>query len=103
MKKHTIPAALAALSLAAVLASCSETVPEAGPASIVVATDLHYTGQAVEDGGALFQQVVEYGDGRQLDYIRPITDAFFGRGISSKTGCAGAHRRYFSERRKGKP
>ncbi|WP_418666802.1 metallophosphoesterase family protein [Allofournierella sp.] len=84
MKKHTIPAALAALSLAAVLASCGETVPEAGPASIVVATDLHYTGQAVEDGGALFQQVVEYGDGRQLDYIRPITDAFLAEVLAQK-------------------
>ncbi|WP_418455288.1 metallophosphoesterase [Allofournierella sp.] len=84
MKKHTIPAALAALGLAAVLASCGETVPEAGPASIVVATDLHYTGQAIEDGGALFQQVVEYGDGRQLDYIRPITDAFLAEVLAEK-------------------
>lgn len=84
MKKHTIPAALAALSLAAVLASCGKAVPEAGPASIVAASDLHYVGQAVEDGGALFRRAVEYGDGRQLDYIRPITDAFLAEVLAQK-------------------
>lgn len=84
MKKYRLPAALAALFLALLTAGCAPPVPEAGPAAIAVASDLHYVGQAVEDGGALFRQMVEYGDGRQLDQIRPITDAFLAEVLAQK-------------------
>ena len=73
--KKTLCLALAAL-LAAALPGCGQKVPPAAPVTIAVASDLHYVGQAIEDGGELFTRVVEEGDGRQLDYIRPITDAF---------------------------
>lgn len=74
--KKTLAAALAALLAAAALSGCGRKVPPAAPATLAVASDLHYVGEAIEDGGELFTRVVEEGDGRQLDYIRPITDAF---------------------------
>lgn len=69
-------AACLAVCLGLGLAACQsgETAP-AGPVTIAVASDLHYVGTEIENGGELFRQAVEYGDGRQLDYIRPITDA----------------------------
>ena len=74
--KKTLAAALAALLAAAAFSGCGRKVPPAAPATLAVASDLHYVGEAIEDGGELFTRVVEEGDGRQLDYIRPITDAF---------------------------
>ena len=75
MKKN-FAAALAALLAAAALSGCGRQVPPAAPVTVAVASDLHYVGEAIEDGGELFTRVVEEGDGRQLNYIRPITDAF---------------------------
>ena len=74
--KKTLAAALAALLAAAAFSGCGRETPPAAPATLAVASDLHYVGEAIEDGGELFTRVVEEGDGRQLDYIRPITDAF---------------------------
>ena len=74
--KKTLAAALAALLAAAAVCGCGRKTPPAAPATLAVASDLHYVGRAIEDGGELFTRVVEEGDGRQLDYIRPITDAF---------------------------
>ena len=74
--KKTLAAALAALLAAAAFSGCGRKTPPAAPATLAVASDLHYVGEAIEDGGELFTRVVEEGDGRQLDYIRPITDAF---------------------------
>ena len=75
MKKR-FAAALAALLALGELAGCGRKVPPAAPVTLAVASDLHYVGEAIEDGGELFTRVVKEGDGRQLDYIRPITDAF---------------------------
>lgn len=82
MKKQTLCLALAAL--AALLAGCGKAPAPSAPVTLAVASDLHYVGEAISDNGALFEQVVEYGDGRQLDYIRPITDAFLAEVLAQK-------------------
>ena len=55
-------AALAALLAAAALSGCGRKVPPAAPATLAVASDLHYVGEAIEDGGELFTRVVEEGE-----------------------------------------
>lgn len=83
MKKR-FAAALAALLALGVMAGCGRKVPPAAPVTLAVASDLHYVGEAIEDGGELFTRVVKEGDGRQLDYIRPITDAFLAQVVQDK-------------------
>ena len=73
--KKTLCLALAAL-LTAALWGCGRELPPAAPVTLAVASDIHFVGSEIGDGGEAFRQVVEQGDGRQLDYIRPITDAF---------------------------
>lgn len=82
--KKIFAAALAALLAAAALSGCGRQVPPAAPVTLAVASDLHYVGEAIEDGGELFTRVVEEGDGRQLNYIRPITDAFLAEVVKDK-------------------
>lgn len=83
--KKTLGLALAALLAAAALSGCGgREVPPAAPVTLAVASDLHYVGQAIEDGGELFTRVVQEGDGRQLDYIRPITDAFLAEVVEER-------------------
>lgn len=82
--KKTFAAALASLLAAAALSGCGRQVPPAAPVTLAVASDLHYVGEAIEDGGELFTRVVEEGDGRQLNYIRPITDAFLAEVVKDK-------------------
>ena len=82
--KKIFAAALAALLAAAALSGCGREIPPAAPVTLAVASDLHYVGEAIEDGGELFTRVVEEGDGRQLNYIRPITDAFLAEVVKDK-------------------
>ena len=82
--KKTFAVVLAALLAAAALSGCGRQVPPAAPVTVAVASDLHYVGEAIEDGGELFTRVVEEGDGRQLNYIRPITDAFLAEVVKDK-------------------
>jgi len=44
--------------------------------TIFVATDIHYLAKSLIDNGQAFTKYVEEGDGRQLNYIGEITDAF---------------------------
>ena len=83
MKKN-FAVVLAVLLAAAALSGCGREVPPAAPVTVAVASDLHYVGEAIEDGGELFTRVVEEGDGRQLNYIRPITDAFLAEVVKDK-------------------
>lgn len=83
--KKTLAACLAALLAAALSACGGREVPPAAPVTLAVASDLHYVGKAIEDGGELFTRAVEEeGDGRQLNYIRPITDAFLAEVVKDK-------------------
>lgn len=44
--------------------------------TLYVATDLHYLSQSLTDHEEAFKTFVESGDGKQLDYIEEILDAF---------------------------
>lgn len=52
--------------------------------SIIVATDIHYLSPELTDGGTYFMESVANGDGKVVDYIEDITDAFFAELIQSK-------------------
>lgn len=82
MKQRVLAAALA-LALAA-MAGCGRPEAPAGPVRLAVASDIHYVGSGIEDGGEAFRREVEMGDGRQLDYIRPITDALIDQLLREK-------------------
>lgn len=53
-----------------------ETTSAEEPVTMVVATDLHYISPRLTDGGEMFQQVVDAGDGKVTEYIGEITDTF---------------------------
>lgn len=44
--------------------------------NIIIGTDIHYLSGSLTDGGIRFQQMVEHGDGKVVNYIEEITDAF---------------------------
>lgn len=46
------------------------------PATIVVASDLHYLSPKLTDQGKAFRDVVEHSDGKLMLYIEELTDAF---------------------------
>ena len=48
----------------------------AGAVTMVVATDIHYLSPELRDNGEAFRAFMAAGDGRQLDYVDEITDAF---------------------------
>ena len=73
-----------ALALAGLLAMSLAACGQPKPVTLLAASDLHYVGDEVTDGGELFQMLVEFGDGRQLDYIVPITDAFISEALAQK-------------------
>ncbi len=43
---------------------------------IYVATDIHYLSDSINDKGEAYQRMIENSDGRQLNYISELTDAF---------------------------
>ena len=55
------------------------TVPEEvpyEPPRLVLATDLHYQSARADDGGAAFQLFVERGDGKVVEYLPELLEAF---------------------------
>lgn len=54
-----------------------ESASASAPVSIAVATDLHYLSPTLTDHSEYFMQSIEAGDGKVVQYIDEITDAFF--------------------------
>lgn len=53
------------------------TVIKSGkPVTFFVASDIHYIAESLTDGGQAFQEFVKNGDGKDLNYIHEIMDAF---------------------------
>lgn len=52
-----------------------EEVPY-GPPRLILATDLHYQSAQADDGGAAFQLFVERGDGKVVEYLPELLEAF---------------------------
>lgn len=64
----------------AVLTGCSwrkvKTIEAGKDISMLVATDIHYLAKSLNDNGEAFQTILAAGDGRQLNYVNEIVDAF---------------------------
>lgn len=54
----------------------TEPQPEEPAKKIIVASDIHYLSKELTDFGMGFQYMVEHGDGKVVNYIWEITDAF---------------------------
>ena len=76
-----------ALMLSAVLAGCGNTVKDSHTAygeqitpheglDIFVASDLHYLAPVMNDKGAAYQRYTTVSDGKNLDHIDKIMEAF---------------------------
>lgn len=51
--------------------------PLIGGKRIILMTDIHYLASSLTDKGAMFQSMVEHGDGKLTNYVWEITDAAF--------------------------
>jgi 3',5'-cyclic AMP phosphodiesterase CpdA len=51
--------------------------------SLIVATDLHYLAPSLTDNGAYFQNLIHHSDGKVMDCIEPLTDAFLDEVIAA--------------------
>lgn len=51
---------------------------------ILVATDIHYLSPALNDHGACFEKTILNGDGKAMEYIDELTDAFVEQVIQEK-------------------
>lgn len=71
---------LFALSLAGCTSSPASTknakIKSGKDITFFVATDVHYLAKSLTDNGEAFQKFISGGDGRQLNYISEIMDAF---------------------------
>ncbi len=49
---------------------------EIKPVEMYIATDVHYISNSINDGGKAFQEMIKNADGRQVNYISELTEAF---------------------------
>lgn len=71
------------------LSSCGRVeetplLPSGSPVEIVVATDLHYIPPELVNDSSLFERILNSSDGKQMDYIDEIVDAFLSEVIVKK-------------------
>lgn len=59
-------------------------LPAGSPVEIVVATDLHYIPPELVNGSSLFAKILHSSDGKQMDYIDEIVDAFLAEVVERK-------------------
>ena len=52
--------------------------------TLIVATDLHYIAPALTDHGAYFEEMIQNSDGKVVEYIDELTDAFLAEVIDRK-------------------
>lgn len=57
--------------------------PEYQPPSVILATDLHYQSAQADDGGAAFQKFVESCDGKVVEYLPQLLEAFMDQVIEA--------------------
>jgi 3',5'-cyclic AMP phosphodiesterase CpdA len=60
------------------------TVRKPQKGKIIIASDTHYLAKSLRDGGSAFTQMVEYGDGRLVQYCTEITEAWTEEVIAEK-------------------
>lgn len=59
-----------------------ETEAQEGGKRMILMTDMHYLDPSLTDGGSAFQNMVEHGDGKLVNYIEEIIDAAFDEAVS---------------------
>ncbi len=80
-----VPTLFSALFCTASAASEGSDLLHTETLHIIHATDLHYLAPSLTDHGPLFERVVMNGDGKVMDYIDEIADAFIAMVLDS--GC----------------
>lgn len=85
MKKRILAFGLAVL-LAVLLWGCCKAAkkPALQETELIFATDLHYLSPELTDHGVLFEQMLENGDGKAMEYSEEIVDAFIHQVIEEK-------------------
>ncbi len=77
----------AAVLLILICVACTRNEPylaEGEDLTMFIATDIHYLAEKLNDHGEAFQQYLTSGDGKQLNYIGEITDAFLDEVMQKK-------------------
>ena len=59
-------------------------LPVNSPIELIVATDLHYLSPSIVERGEVFEKVYLGGDGKQMNYMSEIPDAFIEDVIKQK-------------------
>lgn len=72
--------AISTIIVVAALLAAYSGVPSpdtaAEPVTLIVASDLHYISPELTDHGAYYQELIESGDGKTMEYCEELTDAF---------------------------
>jgi len=77
----TLVLALSGLGLHALASpKKGDAMPET---TLIVATDLHYIAPALTDHGAFFENMIHRSDGKVMEYIEELTDAFLAEVIEA--------------------
>lgn len=56
----------------------------AEPVALAIATDLHYLSPELTDHGPYFQRLIQNGDGKAMDRVEEITDAFVAQVVADR-------------------
>lgn len=56
----------------------------AEPVTLAIATDLHYLSPELTDHGPYFQRLIQNGDGKAMDRVEEITDAFVAQVVADR-------------------
>lgn len=64
--------------------TANEALPVNRPIKLIVATDLHYLSPVIVEKGEVFEKMYLGGDGKQMNYMSEITDAFIEDVIKKK-------------------
>lgn len=62
----------------------SEALLKGSPVKLMVATDIHYLSTELVENGSKFDNMYLYSDGKQMNYINEITEAFIEEVIEKK-------------------
>ena len=73
-----------ALSGLGIYAAAQSEADNMQKATLFVATDIHYIAPELTDHGAYFERMIESSDGKVMEYIEELTDAFLDEVIAGK-------------------
>lgn len=80
----TAAIALSGLGIYCIASPAAKEDPAMPDAAIITASDLHYIAPELTDHGAYFENMITNGDGKVMDYIDEIVDAFLAEVLAQK-------------------